>query len=58
LLPDDTALVADGADATRVVLQVTGEFDNIRRPYASDPIVFAMEGPGELMGDNPFSLVE
>jgi hypothetical protein len=32
LLPDDTALVADGVDATRVVPRVTGEFDNIRRP--------------------------
>jgi beta-galactosidase len=56
LLPDDTALVADGADATRVVLRVTDEFDNIR-PYASDPIVFTLEGPAELIGDNPFSLV-
>jgi beta-galactosidase len=56
LLPDDTALVADGADATRVVLRVTDEFDNIR-PYASDPIAFTLEGPAELIGDNPFSLV-
>jgi beta-galactosidase len=56
LLPDDTALVADGADATRVVLRVTDEFDNIR-PYASDPIVFTLEGPAELIGDNPFSLI-
>ena len=38
LLPDDTSLVADGADTTRVVLRVTDEFDNIR-PFASDPIV-------------------
>jgi beta-galactosidase len=35
---------------------VTDEFDNIR-PYASDPIVFTLEGPAELIGDNPFSLV-
>ncbi len=56
LLADDTALVADGADTTRVVLRVTDEFDNIR-PYAGDPIVFTLEGPAELIGDNPFSLV-
>jgi beta-galactosidase len=56
LLPDDTSLVADGADATRVVVRVTDEFDNIR-PYASDPIVFTLEGPAEIIGDNPFSLV-
>jgi beta-galactosidase len=39
-----------------VVLRVTDEFDNIR-PYAGDPIVFTLEGPAELIGDNPFSLV-
>jgi beta-galactosidase len=56
LLPDDTSLVADGADTTRVVLRVTDEFDNIR-PYAGDPIIFTLEGPAEIIGDNPFSLV-
>jgi beta-galactosidase len=56
LLADDTSLVADGADATRVVLRVTDEFDNIR-PYAGDPIVLTLEGPAELIGDNPFGLV-
>ena len=56
LLPDDTSLIADGADTTRVVLRVTDEFDNIR-PYAGDPIVLTLEGPAELIGDNPFSLV-
>jgi beta-galactosidase len=56
LLPDDTTLVADGADTTRVVLRVTDEFDNIR-PYAGDPIVFSLQGPAEIIGDNPFGLV-
>ena len=56
LLPDDTALVADGADTTRVVLRVTDEFGAIRT-YANDPIVFKLEGPAELIGDNPFSLI-
>jgi beta-galactosidase len=56
LLPDDEALMADGADTTRVVLRVTDEFDAIRT-YADDPIEFTLEGPGELIGDNPFSLV-
>jgi beta-galactosidase len=56
LLADDTSLVADGSDTTRVVLRVTDEFDNIR-PYAGDPIVFTLEGPAELIGDNPFCLV-
>ncbi len=56
LLPDDTSLIADGADTTRVVLRVTDEFDAIR-PFANDAIKFELEGPAELIGDNPFSLI-
>ncbi len=56
LLPDDTELIADGADATRVVLRVTDEFGAVR-PFANDAIQFELEGPGEIIGDNPFSLV-
>jgi beta-galactosidase len=56
LLPDDTSLFADGADTTRVVLRVTDEFDAIR-PFANDAIKFELEGPAEIIGDNPFSLV-
>ena len=56
LLPDDESLMADGADTTRVVLRVTDEFGAIRT-YADDPIEFTLEGPAELIGDNPFSLI-
>jgi len=56
LLPDDTNLFADGADTTRVVLRVTDEFDAIR-PFANDAIKFELEGPAEIIGDNPFALV-
>lgn len=56
LLPDDLDLIADGADVTRVVLRVTDPYGNAR-PLASDPIVFALEGEADLIGDNPFSLV-
>jgi beta-galactosidase len=56
LLPDDHLLSADGADATRVVLRVTDEFGAIRT-YADDPIAFALEGPADLIGDNPFALI-
>jgi beta-galactosidase len=56
LLPDDIALQADGADATRVVLRVTDEF-GAARTYANDPIALTLEGPGKLIGDNPFALV-
>jgi len=56
LLPDDTTLIANGADTTRIVLRVTDEFDAIR-PFASDAISFELTGPAQLIGDNPFSLV-
>ena len=56
LLPDDTSLMADGADTTRVVLRVTDEFGAVRT-YANDPIAFTLEGPAELIGDNPFALI-
>jgi beta-galactosidase len=56
LLPDDKSLAADGADTTRVVLRVTDEFGAVRT-YADEPVEFTLEGPAELIGDNPFSLI-
>ena len=56
LLPDDAELIADGADSTRVVLRVTDEFGCVR-PFANDAIRFEIEGPAEIIGDNPFSLI-
>ena len=56
VLPDDRILIADGADTTRVVLRVTDQFDAVRT-YANDPILFTLEGPAQLIGDNPFALI-
>jgi beta-galactosidase len=56
LLPDDTDLVADGADSTRIVLRVTDEFGAVQ-PFSNDAIQFELEGPGVIIGDNPFTLV-
>lgn len=56
LLPDDASLIADGADTTRVVLRVTDEFGAIR-PFANDAVRFELNGPAELIGDNPFALI-
>ncbi len=56
LLADDTNLLADGADTTRVVLRVTDEF-GAPRTYADDPVRFTLTGPADLIGDNPFSLI-
>ncbi len=56
LFPDDTQLLADGADSTRVVLRVTDEFGCVR-PFANESVKFELQGPAQLIGDNPFSLV-
>jgi beta-galactosidase len=56
LIPDDSALHANGADTTRVVMRVTDEF-GATRTYANDPIVFKLDGPATLIGDNPFALI-
>jgi beta-galactosidase len=56
LLPDDAELIGDGADSTRVVLRVTDEFGAVR-PFANDAIKLEVEGPAEIIGDNPFSLI-
>lgn len=56
LHPDDMELDADDADATRIVMRVTDAFGAIR-PLANDPIVLSLEGPADIIGDNPFALV-
>ena len=56
VLPDDATLFADGADTTRVVFRVTDEFGAIR-PFANDAIRLELEGPAQLIGDNPFAVV-
>ncbi|MEP6901614.1 MAG: glycoside hydrolase family 2 TIM barrel-domain containing protein [Actinomycetota bacterium] len=55
LAADDSELIADGIDATRVVFRVTDEFGNVQ-PFAHAAIVFSIEN-GEIIGDNPFALV-
>ncbi len=53
--PDDVELDGDGRDATRVVLAVTDEHGNLR-PFATGAIQLTVTGPGEIVGENPFSL--
>jgi beta-galactosidase len=52
---DDAHLVGDGIDATRVVLRVTNEHGG-PRPFSTGTILLRLEGPGEIVGENPFSL--
>jgi beta-galactosidase len=52
---DDVLLKGDGIDMTRVVLQVTDRYGG-RRPFATGAVELAIEGPGEIIGENPFAL--
>jgi len=53
--PDDRELVGDGIDATRVVLKVTDEY-GASRPFANAAIALSIQGPAEIVGENPFAL--
>ncbi|HEV8427213.1 MAG TPA: glycoside hydrolase family 2 TIM barrel-domain containing protein [Pyrinomonadaceae bacterium] len=52
---DDRELNGDGIDATRVVLKVTDEYGAVR-PLANAAISLSLTGPGQIIGENPFSL--
>ena len=53
--PDDRELSGDGIDATRVVLKVTDEYGAVR-PFANAAIALTIQGPAEIVGENPFAL--
>ena len=53
--PDDRELIGDGIDATRVVLKVTDEYGAVR-PFANAAIALSVQGPAEIIGENPFAL--
>jgi beta-galactosidase len=56
LSPDDLELIGDGIDATRLVMKVTDEYGAVR-PLANAPVALTITGPGEIIGENPFSLL-
>ena len=55
LAADDSELIADGADATRLVFRVTDRF-GAPRALAGGEVTFEITGPGTIVGDNPFDL--
>jgi len=55
LEPDDQELIGDGSDATRVVLGVINA-EGGARPFSSAAVALKIDGPGEIIGENPFSL--
>lgn len=55
LVVDDTAITADGVDATRVVLRVVDRY-GAPRPVAEGTAVWQVDGPGELIGERESDL--
>lgn len=56
LKADDSELVADGIDMTRLVVKVVDQYGNTL-PYTVPVVSFEIEGDAQLIGDNPFALV-
>lgn len=56
LQADDDELVADGADMTRVVFKILDKFQHVL-PYSVSVVYLEVDGPADLIGDNPFPLV-
>ena len=54
---DDRRLIGDGIDATRMVFKVADKF-GAERAFAGGDVTFEITGPGVIVGDNPFSLLE
>ncbi|MQA02244.1 MAG: beta-galactosidase [Streptosporangiales bacterium] len=52
---DDDAIRADGSDATRVSFRAVDRHGS-PRPYVTGKLSLTVEGPGELVGDDPFDL--
>jgi beta-galactosidase len=55
LFADSTELVANGSDATRVVLRLTDEYGSIKR-LGGDPFSLQLSGPARLIGPTLISL--
>jgi len=53
LTVEDTSIVADGSDATRIAFRALDAYGN-QRPYPAGDVTLARTGPAELIGDNPF----
>ena len=57
LVADDAELTGDGVDATRLVFKVADKF-GAERAFAGGEIIFSLAGPGVIVGDNPFTLMD
>jgi beta-galactosidase len=53
LAADDDEIDADGVDATRLAFRAVDRY-GAPRPYATGQVTLDLEGPANLVGDNPF----
>jgi beta-galactosidase len=51
---DDGQISADGSDMTRIVFRAADPYGNQRR-YSDGEVTLTLDGPGVLVGDNPFA---
>ncbi len=54
---DESEIIADGSDATRIVFGVVDRYGEPRL-HGRGQVKFELTGPGILVGDNPFDLEE
>lgn len=54
---DDRVLNGDGVDSTRLVFAAVDRFGALR-PFAAGAVSLEVDGPAEIVGDNPFALEE
>jgi beta-galactosidase len=52
---DDAEIAGDGVDATRLEFRAVDRY-GAPRPFVTGPLPLSVEGPGVLVGDNPFDL--
>jgi beta-galactosidase len=57
LMADDTAIEADGSDATRITFRAVDAHGN-HRPNVTGDVSLTLTGPAVLVGDNPFAFGE
>ena len=54
LTAEDTTIIADGSDATRITFRATDAYGN-HRPNMTGQVTLTLTGPATLIGQNPFA---
>jgi beta-galactosidase len=54
---EDTQIIGDGSDTTRLGFRALDAFGN-QRPYVSGDVTVSLRGPAALVGQNPFAFAE